>query len=480
MGPNAKRGQEEDVVVINCSVVRTRIVGWQPYVLPMNASNTAGLTIEPSVNELGACIIGLSARLASATCRWLLMIADFDRREGYLPAGLPSTSRWLSHHCGIAHRTAVEHVRVARALAEFPPLAAEMSEGRLSYSQVRAISRVPSPGEHEVVADLIQLAEHGTAAQLETVARGMRTVERNEDGDTVPEEYLRSGWTQQSLRTISARLEPEHGALVDRAIDEVARAEGLTRTEALVRIAEIALVVIEDAERRKPRPLRGDERAAVVVHVDAADLAQVPPPVETGTRSAERGGSARVHNGPALRRQVVARLLCSARMRAVIRGGDGSVLDLGRSRRTVTTTQFRALLIRDHHCAHPGCTSVRGLEAHHVVHWIDGGPTDMANLVLLCERHHHLLHDDAFRIEALGEQRFRFFGRDGRLLPDHVHPDSFVTEPGPVDAEHPVAATAATPQWYGDRLDREWAISVLSTRRAMFGSADEATAVHAA
>src|SRR4051812_49377532 len=127
----------------------------------MNAGNTAGSTSEPTVDELGARIMGLSARLGSATCRWLLMIAEFDRREGYLPAGLPSTSRWLSHHCGIAHRTAVEHVRVARSLAEFPPLAAEMSEGRLSYSQVRAISRVPSKGEHEVVADLIELAEHG-------------------------------------------------------------------------------------------------------------------------------------------------------------------------------------------------------------------------------------------------------------------------------------------------------------------------------
>src|SRR5262249_6525490 len=159
--------------------------------------------------------------------------------------------------------------RVARALAAFPSLEAEMSQGRLSYSQVRAISRIPAAGEHEVVGDLIQLAEHGTAAQLETVVRGMRTVERNEGGAPVPEEYLRSGWTRESLRTISARLEPEHGALVDKAIDEVARAEGITRTAALVRIAEIALVVTADAGRTRPRPLRGDERAAVVVHVEA-------------------------------------------------------------------------------------------------------------------------------------------------------------------------------------------------------------------
>ena len=432
------------------------------------------------MGELGARIIGLSARLASATCRWLLMIAEFDGREGYLPAGLPSTSRWLSHHCGIAHRTAVEHVRVARALAGFPPLAAEMSEGRLSYSQVRAISRVPSTGEREVVADLIALAEHGTAAQLETVVRGMRHVEHNEKGEPIPAEYLRSGWTRESLRTISARLEPEHGALVDHAIDEVARAEGLTRTAALVRMAEIALVVIEDAGARKPRPLRGDERAAVVVHVDASDLGPATAPATPSpARSAERG-SARIHNGPAVPTQALDRMLCSARIRAVVRGGDGSVLDLGRSKRTVTATQFRALLIRDRHCKHPGCTSVRAVEAHHVMHWIDGGRTDMANLVLLCERHHHLLHDHAFRIEALGRQRFRFIGRDGHLIADHVHPDTFVEERQPVETEHPVEPTAATPRWYGDRLDREWAISVLSARRARFRSMSESDLIRAA
>jgi hypothetical protein len=106
----------------------------------------------------------MSGRLAAATCRWLLLIADFDRRQGYARFGLYSTARWLSHHCGTARRTAVEHVRVARALAAFPALATEMSAGRLSYSQVRAISRVPREGEHQLVSDLIEIAQHGSAA----------------------------------------------------------------------------------------------------------------------------------------------------------------------------------------------------------------------------------------------------------------------------------------------------------------------------
>src|SRR6478735_9647833 len=79
-----------------------------------------------SVDELGSRIVGLAGRLAAATCRWLLLVAQFDAREGCAAFGLASTARWLGHYCGVPHRTAVEHVRVALALAGFPELAAAM------------------------------------------------------------------------------------------------------------------------------------------------------------------------------------------------------------------------------------------------------------------------------------------------------------------------------------------------------------------
>src|ERR1700733_4064130 len=117
---------------------------------------------ELTLDELGKRIVDLSGRLASSTCRWLLLVAELDARQGYLTFGLASTAQWLSHACGIAHRTAVEHVRVATSLSEFPRLAQEMAAGRLSFSQVRAISRVVAPGEDRLVEDLIEVARHGT------------------------------------------------------------------------------------------------------------------------------------------------------------------------------------------------------------------------------------------------------------------------------------------------------------------------------
>ncbi len=298
-----------------------------------------------SIDDLGSRIVGLAGRLASATCRWLLLVAEFDARDGCARFGLASTARWLAHYCGLSRRTAVEHVRVARALAAFPLLADAMAVGRLSYSDVRAISRLPDDGEGQLVADLIEVAEHGTVGQLETMVRGMRTVEhhRSAAAQLPPQEYVSHCWSTQSQWRLNARLDPEHGAVVQSAIEIVARAEQLTHAEALVRIAEIALAALTDAGAA-PRGLRGDERAAVVVHLTTADLPAEATAEHCQPRSAERTRPyARIAGGPGLPDPVAKRLLCSGRIRTVVHDAHGNIRDLGRSHRTVSDRLFRAL-----------------------------------------------------------------------------------------------------------------------------------------
>jgi Domain of unknown function (DUF222) len=463
---------------------------------------------ELSVDELGARIVDLSGRLAAETCRWLLLVADFDARQRYLSFGLASTAQWLAHACGIAHRTAVEHVRVARSLRLFPRLAHEMGAGRLSFSQVRAISRIAQPGEHELVEDLIEVARHGTVAQLEVMVRGLRTVDHNEN-PTDPGEYLTQGWTSDSRWQLSARLDPEQGALVATALDAIVQRDGCSPAQALERLAEISLASLADTDN-PPRDLRGDERAAVVIHLDATqvpprsvepDPDQVPDPHDALVsglaerdpgdalvphsgepdpdqvpvpRSAERDRGdaptaarpyARVAGGPGLPDRVVQRLLCDGRIRTVIHDG-ANVLDVGRSHRLVTDRQYRALMLRQHaHCAHPGCPNTKNLHAHHRIHWIHGGRTDLDNLLLLCERHHVAHHAGEFHIFTAGAGRFRFVSSNGHDLSAPLrNPASGDTRP--LEDEHAdVAADAATPGWDGQRLDRPYAISVLAQRR---------------
>jgi hypothetical protein len=188
---------------------------------------------------------------------------------------------------------------------------------------------------------------------------------------------------------------------VQKTVETLAQAEGISHADALVRMAEIALAAVNDGNA--PRELRGDEHAAAVIHLDAANL----PAEDGGVRSAERTPRpyARLANGPGLPDRVIKRLLCSGRIRTVIHE-HGNVRDLGRSHRVVTDRQFRALLIRDHgHCTHPGCNTTRSLQAHHIRHWLNGGPTDLANLVLLCQAHHLAHHDGDYTITKLRGDR---------------------------------------------------------------------------
>jgi len=177
----------------------------------VDSSSVVGSPGALSVDELGARIVAVSGRLAAAMSRWLLLVADFDARQGYLSFRLVSSAQWLTHACGITHRTAAEHVRVARSLRHSPRLAEEMAAGRLSFSQVRAISRIAQPGEQALVEDLIEVARHGTVAQLEVVVRGLRTVDHNEQA-TDPGEYVKGSWASDSRWRLSARLDPERGA----------------------------------------------------------------------------------------------------------------------------------------------------------------------------------------------------------------------------------------------------------------------------
>ena len=430
-----------------------------------------------ALDELAAKIVAGAGQVSAQICRWLLLVAEFDAADAAPIFGLASTAQWLSYSCGIAGRTAAEHVRVARALRGFPRLAEEMSAGRLSYSQARAISRVPRPGEFGVVDNLIEAAKYGTAAQLEVLVRGLRTVDDLEGGtDQAQREYVTRGWAAEGLWRMSAKLDPERGELVAAALRKVAEAEELSATDALVRLAEIGLAALADAQN-PPRGLRGDERAAIVVHLDASKMSHPThdeAPAASGERVAGDGSDspalrsaeptrpcARIANGPGLPDRVMQRLLCAGRIRTVLHDATGNVLDVGRSHRLVTDRQYRALLLRQQgHCAHPGCPNTRNLDAHHVLFWVLGGGTDLDNLVILCERHHVSLHDGDFRIVALGRGRFRFDRRDG------MHLATWPKTEGTDDIDVlDVAPDAARPLWDGQRLDRPYAISVLADQR---------------
>ena len=130
----------------------------------------------------------LSAHIAAATYRFLILIREFDEREGWEGPGLKSCSHWLNWKCGIGMGAAREKVRVAHALTELPRISDAFRTGRISFSKVRAMTRVATPENEEY---LLMIAEHGTASHVERLVQGYRSVKRAEEHKNVSAETSR-------------------------------------------------------------------------------------------------------------------------------------------------------------------------------------------------------------------------------------------------------------------------------------------------
>ncbi|MGI8808568.1 MAG: DUF222 domain-containing protein, partial [Acidimicrobiales bacterium] len=165
-------------------------------------------------------ICQLSAHLSAAMCRWLELVAEFDRREGWGHQGAKSCAQWLSWRCGMSLVSAREHLRVARRLAELPVVRDAFAGGELTYSKARALVRIAKP---ETEAPLVELARYTTAAQLDRIARARASVEMGDDAENAARRHqarhLHWFWDDDGSLVITARLDADEGALVLQALD---------------------------------------------------------------------------------------------------------------------------------------------------------------------------------------------------------------------------------------------------------------------
>jgi hypothetical protein len=421
--------------------------------------------VSTELEALGERIAELSAQIQAATYGLLVMIREFDERSGW-NCGFRSCAHWLNWRTGLALGAAREKVRVARALAALPKLAESMGRGELSFSKVRAITRVATPANED---ELLMLAKAGTAAHVEKLIRVWRRLDRLAEGEREQRRHasrhLRAYTDEDGMVVVQARLAPEAGAALLRALDAAAeklfhvareqrdeRGEGVTaeqrRADALGLVAESALAGGLDPGTR------GD-RYQVVVHVDAETLT-------TGSAS----GQAAVGGGARVSAETSRRLACDCARVVMRHDAAGNVLDVGRRTRTVSPALRRALEHRDRGCRFPGC-GLRVCDAHHLEHWADGGATKLGNLALLCRRHHRAVHEEGFRIEARPGGELAFFSPKGRRLAESPSlppvPDDALGALRSRLARDGVAVdpVASLPTWDGGPCDYAWAVEAL-------------------
>jgi uncharacterized protein DUF222/HNH endonuclease len=288
-------------------------------------------------------------------------------------------------------------VRVARRLPELPLVHSAFARGELSYSKVRALTRIADADSEQ---ELLELARALTAAQLERAVRAYRRVTSEEANDLNDGAYLTTFWDEDGSLAIHGRLAPEDAAVFLRALDAARDSlwergtqeeRGSAEPRPRPTRAEV-LVALSDAALASARSRSSGERYQVVVHVD----------VDAITNDDDEAGCA-LDDGPAIAPETARRLACDASVLAISER-HGRTLHVGRKTRTVPPALRRALSTRDRGCRFPGCENHRFVDAHHVRHWSRGGETTLDNLLLLCRRHHRLVREGGYAID----ERMRF------------------------------------------------------------------------
>ncbi|QSR26956.1 hypothetical protein CFH99_15100 [Nocardioides aromaticivorans] len=387
--------------------------------------------------------------------------------------GWASVKDFLTHVLGGHHGTGGGLVRAAAQLRELPQLQAALEDGRLTLPQARAIAgqvhtlpRVPE--FRTAVADrMLELATHDAlnasalqgafaevvreldpaAAILDTEkqrskdergAHHQRQLTITDDGrggvrfrgygSSEDGEHLKA-----TLLPLSAPVTTEPGACGGHASDPHGPLfdadgkrtqvpcptpgcahDGSDPRDAGARLWDALVDACIRLRNADELPRDHGSAVKVVVTTDHDSLRQQV--IDAGL--AREG---RTDTGTRLSATAVRRLACDAHILPAVLGTDGQVLDVGRAHRLVTPAIWAALVLRDRHCAFPGCTRMPlACDAHHVVHWADGGDTSLDNLVLLCRHHHTLTHHSPWQVHIDPHTRQPVWTGPPRLTLKHL------------------------------------------------------------
>ena len=365
-----------------------------------------------SFSDLGTSLVERRRRLDMQEAGWFAALVEFDRRGEWASDGHLSCVSWLVHFCGMARATAKEKLRVAWQLARRPLLAEAHAGGQLSYSKVRALTRVVD-GSEETDRALLAAAAVGTAAQLEQLARHFELLADQEHPAEAMARFERRGvrraGTWDGMATTEVVLPVEDDQRLHNMLD------GYVERCRRGRAGPVEKVSAEAAVEARPRLSFSQARADALVDLLEAGLAHleqgglIDPEVaaigvlcDYDTLCRYAPGTAQLGNGVPLSGEAARRLACDAGLCRIITRGKSEVLDVGRQTREWNRAQRRAIRYRHGgRCAFPGCDGTI-TQIHHCTPWADTGRTDLDAGVPVCWGHHRLVHEGGWAVHYDG------------------------------------------------------------------------------
>ena len=320
---------------------------------------------------------------------WVRAVGEHDRSGAWLDDGAVSSASWVREHCRVPHGVARATVDLARTLQSLPETSEAFGAGDISRRHAEAIANACTPERRDAIVEfesaLVDAARVASPRELRGIVQRVTDAIDGDGGAATANELherrrLHVSPTLDGMVAIDGLLDPASGEVVLSALDAVmnedrdpgdVRSKPQRRADALVQLCA------------GERPVTN---VSVVVDLETLER-------RGGVEAAMRARAEAAHVG-ALSAETLRRLSCDAGVTRVITRGRSEPLDVGRSTRTISPALRRALVVRDGGCRFPGCDRPPGwCDAHHRVHWADGGETRLENLELLCRRHHRAVHE---------------------------------------------------------------------------------------
>ncbi|HET7467744.1 MAG TPA: DUF222 domain-containing protein, partial [Candidatus Dormibacteraeota bacterium] len=336
--------------------------------------------VRHEIDMLELCFSSLAARFAAS--------------EVYEEDGSATPIDWMRHHCNLTHGAAADRLKVGQVMERMPESMQALARGEIGFAHVASMARTADAvGDRFQEDDLVKQASENSPGKFHHVCRHYRHSAdpagfESEQAVAVENRYLElSTWIDGST-ILSGALDPVGGAALRNALEPLARKSG-------------------EHDHRDYGQRMADALVDLASGAGNNVQMQVTASVETllgliGAPAAE------MEHSQLLSSKSTERIACECNIARVLLDAESVVIDVGRSKRVVSTRMRRALEARDRGCRWPRCDRpAKWSAAHHVVHWIHGGSTDLDNLVLLCHRHHRMVHEGKWQLVR---------GDDGEML----------------------------------------------------------------
>lgn len=348
-------------------------------------------------SELIECYRLLRSRLTRLEAEGARLLGEIDRRRAYEPDHL-TTEGFLQASVGDSGRSARRNVAEARGLEAFRQVGEAFAAAEIDRPRVAMLLAAARVSPNHFRRDEAMLVETAASQSMAGTHRAIEYWKQQVDREAA------SADREHLFRRRHLTVVPAEGGMVrlDGELDPVG---GRTVMLALRALSDPAN--LRPGDQRTPGQCRADALIELcadhLAHGDSGETGGARPNMMvTVSLDVLQGRSAEpceLEDGTVISPETARRIACDAGVSRVITKGDSEVLDLGRSTRVVPPALRRALALRDKGCTYPDCGRPHHwCDAHHVVHWADGGETSLDNLVLLCRRHHRMAHEASERI----------------------------------------------------------------------------------